>query len=181
MSQLEREAMAHYLDSSFKRTVASATWEILGEDIEEMSVDLNPDTSSKKTILGKTKVTDNGYEPSISADPFYADPSSALYKQVRDIALKRLKGDACKTLMLEVIVEDTSAAKHLAYVQEVIVKPQSYGGDTSGVNFPFNIIDCGERTEGTVDAASLKSGSPKFTAGTASQSLEADSALKVSK
>ena len=87
MSQLEREAMAHYLDSSFKRTVASATWEILGEDIEEMSVDLNPDTSSKKTILGKTKVTDNGYEPSISADPFYADLEKEMLEKVNKLGI----------------------------------------------------------------------------------------------
>ena len=33
----------------------------------------------------------------------------------------RLKGDACKTLMLEVIVEDTESVKHLAYAQEVLV------------------------------------------------------------
>lgn len=45
----------------------------------------------------------------------------------------RLKGDACKTLMLEVIVEDTEAVKHLAYAQEVLVKPQSYGGGAEGV------------------------------------------------
>ena len=68
--------------------------------------------------------------------------------------------------MLEVIVEDTSAANHLAYVQEVLVKPQSYGGDTAGVNIPFNISFDGDRTKGYVTAESLKTGNPKFTAGT---------------
>ncbi|MFR5148171.1 MAG: hypothetical protein ACLTER_00315 [Ruminococcus sp.] len=41
----------------------------------------------------------------MSADPFYADPASKLYPKIREIAMGRLKGDACKTLMLEVIVE----------------------------------------------------------------------------
>lgn len=166
MGQLNREALAHYLDTTFKKVLSSAEFEVVGEDIEEMSVELNPDTSTKKTILGKTKTTDNGYEPSISADPFYADPDSKLYPHIRDIALDQLKGDACKTLMLEVIVEDTSAANHLAYVQEVLVKPQSYGGDTAGVNIPFNISFDGNRTKGYVTAESLKTGNPKFTAGT---------------
>lgn len=166
MGQLNREALAHYLDTTFKKVLESAEFEVVGEDIEEMSVELNPDTSTKKTILGKTKTTDNGYEPSISADPFYADPDSKLYPHIRDIALDQLKGDACKTLMLEVIVEDTSAANHLAYVQEVLVKPQSYGGDTAGVNIPFNILFDGDRTKGYVTAESLKTGNPKFTAGT---------------
>ena len=67
--------------------------------------------------------------------------------------------------MLEVIVEDTSATKHLAYVQEVMVKPQSYGGDTTGVNIPFDVTDDGERTKGYVTAESLKAGAPVFAAG----------------
>lgn len=163
--KLEREALAHFLDTSWKGNPKEAVWEILGDDIDDMSVDLNPDTESKKNILGKTNVNDKGYEPSISADPYYANPSMKLYPKIREIAMDRLKGDKCKTLMLEVIVEDTSAAKHLAYVQEVLVKPQSYGGGTEGVNFPFNIHEDGDRTKGYVTAESLKSGNPVFTAG----------------
>lgn len=165
MAKLEREALMHYLDASFKKAAETAEWAILGDDIEEMSVELNPDTEQKKNILGKTRTTDNGYAPSMSADPFYADPSSKLYPKLKAIALDRLKGDECKTLMLEVIVEDTSAAKHLAYVQEVMVKPQSYGGDTTGVNIPFDVTDDGERTKGYVTAESLKSGNPVFAEG----------------
>lgn len=163
--KLEREALMHYLDASFENAPATAEWEVLGDDIEEMSVELNPDTEQKKNILGKTVTSDNGYTPSISADPFYADPTSKLYPKIKEIAFDRLKGSACKTLMLEVIVEDTAAAKHLAYVQEVMVKPQSYGGDTAGVNIPFNITDDGARTKGYVTAESLKSGKPVFTEG----------------
>lgn len=162
--KLNREALAHYLDTSFKNQAQSAEWEIIGDDIEEMSVELNPDTETTKTILGETKTKDNGYEPSMDADPFYADPDKKLYPKLRDIALQQLKGDACKTLMLEVIVEDTEADNHLAFVQEVIVKPQSYGGDTGGINIPFNVSFNGKRTKGYVSAESLAS-KPVFTAG----------------
>ena len=102
--KLEREALAHFLDTSWGSDPEKAAWEILGEDIDDMSVDLNPDTETKENILGKTKVTDKGYQPSMSADPFYADPASKLYPKIREIAMGRLKGDASKTLMLEVIV-----------------------------------------------------------------------------
>lgn len=163
--KLEREALAHFLDTSWGSDPAKAVWEILGEDIDDMSVELNPDTESKRNILGKMSINDKGYEPSISADPYYANPSMKLYPKIREIAMNRLKGDKCKTLMLEVIVEDTSAAKHLAYAQEVLVKPQSYGGGTEGVNFPFNIHEDGDRTKGYVTAESLKAGNPVFTAG----------------
>lgn len=163
--KLNREALAHYLDYSFKRVISTATWEIIGDDIEEMSNELNPDMETLKNILGQTKTKDNGYEPTMDADPFYADPEKKLYPKIRDIALDRKKGDECKTLMLEVIVEDTSATNHLAYVQEVIVKPQSYGGDTGGFNIPFQVSEDGKRTKGYVTAASLSSGDPEFTEG----------------
>jgi len=165
MGKLNREALAHYLDSSFALKTESASWVILGDDIEEMSVEMNPDTEQLKNILGQTKTRDNGYEPSMDADPFYADPENALYPKLRDICLERKKGDACRTLMLEVIVEDTSAKNHLAYVQEVMVKPNSYGGDTSGFNIPFTVSEDGERTKGYVSAESVKAGKPEFTKG----------------
>ena len=56
--KLEREALAHFLDTSWGSDPAKAAWEILGEDIDDMSVDLNPDTETKENILGKTKVND---------------------------------------------------------------------------------------------------------------------------
>lgn len=171
MAKLNREAMATYLDTKWNSSisdVASATFEIIGADIEEMSVELNPDTETTKNILGETRTKDNGYEASMDADPFYADPDKQLYAKIRDIALGRKKGADCKTLMLEVFVEDTTATSHLAYVREVMVKPQSYGGDTSGLNFPFSVSEDGSSVKGTVTATSMKTGSPTFTADSAS-------------
>ena len=167
MAKLNREALAHFLDTTFNTSVADvakATFEIIGDDIEEMSVEMNSDTEQVKNILGQTRTVDNGYTPSMDADPYYANPDKKLYPKLRDIAMKRLKGDACKTLMLEVIVEDTEAETHLAYVREVMVKPQSYGGGTEGFNIPFSVSEDGASVEGTVTAASLKTGEPTFTA-----------------
>lgn len=175
--KLNREALAHYLDSSFKMAPTTAVWEIIGDDIEEMSVELNPDISTVKNILGQTKTKDNGYEPNIDADPFYADPDKKIYPQIRDIAFNRIKGDKCRTLLLEVVVEDTSSDKHAAWVQEVIIKPQSYGGGTEGINIPFQISEDGKRTKGYVTSASLESGNPTFTEGEIPSSIAAKSSL----
>lgn len=166
--KLEREAMAHYLDPSFKNdltTAGTVNWEVLGDDIEDMNMELNPDTEQKKNILGQTKTIDKGYEPSMDADPYYADPTKKIYPKIRSIALDRLKGDQCNTLMLEVIIEDTEATKHLAYVQQVMVKVKSYGGDTEGVNFPFTVSENGSRVKGHVTAESVKAGKPVFAEG----------------
>lgn len=167
MGKLNREALAHYLDTAWNKKVADAskaTFEILGDDIEELSVEMNAETSQIKNILGQTKTQDKGYTPSMDADPYYADPDKALYPKLRDIAMERLTGDECKTLMLEVIVEDLEASTHTAYVREVMVKPTSYGGDTEGFNIPFTVSEDGAWAKGTVTAESVKSGKPVFTA-----------------
>ena len=170
MAKLEREALAHFLDTAWNKKVADASkavFEIIGDDIEEMSVEMNSDTEQVKNILGQTRTVDNGYTPSMDADPYYANPDKQLYPKLRDIAMERLKGDECKTLMLEVIVEDTSSSTHTAYVREIMVKPQSYGGGTEGFNIPFTVSEDGAWEKGTVTAESLKSGKPTFTAASA--------------
>lgn len=119
---------------------------------------LNPDTSTKKNILDETTVEDNGYEPEFDLDTFYAKPGDALYEKLKDIMMNRLTGDACKTSVLEVIVDKTTGA-YDAWTEDVIVKPQSYGGPQGGVNIPFNCTFAGNRVKGSVTFAA---GVPTF-------------------
>lgn len=165
--KLPREALAHYLDSAWNKKVADASkavFEILGNDIEDMSVEMNPETTQMKNILGQTRTTDNGFTPTMSADPWYADSESKLYPHMRDIVMEHISGDGRKTLMLEVIVEDTEATQHTAYLREVKVTPTSYGGGTEGFNIPFTVDFDGAFVKGTVTADSIKAGAPVFTA-----------------
>lgn len=166
--KLKRSALAHFLDSAWNKKVADASkavFEILGDDIEDMSVDMNPDTTQIKNILGQTKTTDNGFTPSMSADPWYADTESKLYPHMRDIVMEHITGDERKTLMLEVLIEDTESDTYPAYLREVKVTPTSYGGGNEGVNIPFTVDFDGAWVKGTVTAESVKAGSPVFTEG----------------
>ena len=157
MGKLERKAFATYIDASFGSGAAS--WFLIGKDIEEMSVELNPDTETVKNILGETSVRDNGYEPSMTADPYYANPDDSIYPKLKEIALNRLKGDGCKTKILEVIINPSDSGSHEAYTEDVIIKPQSYGGDTSGFAIPFDVLFDGNRKKGT---ATISEGVPSF-------------------
>lgn len=171
MGKLNREALAHYLDTEWNKKVADASkavFEILGEDIEEMSVEMNPETEQRKNILGQTKTVDSGFTPTMSADPWYANTDSKLYSHMKEIVFEQLKGDERKTLMLEVVVEDTEAETHTAYLREVKVTPTSYGGGTEGFNIPFTVDFDGAYAKGTVTAESVKAGAPVFTADSAS-------------
>ena len=100
--KLKRSYLMHYIDASFGGS-GSPKWFLLGKDIEEMSVELNPDTETVKNILDETSVNDNGYEPSMSADPYYANPDDAIYEHLSKIAMNRLTGEEFLKCLLKVI------------------------------------------------------------------------------
>lgn len=151
MPKLNRKAFMTFLDADFKNvSEMSHNWFLLGKDLEELSVEMNPDTETTKNILGETSVKDNGYEPSMSADPYYANTSDSIYPKIKSIAMDRLVGDECKTSILEVIIADTDDEQHEAWIENVIIKPQSYGGDTGGFAIPFDVNFDGGRKKGKV-------------------------------
>lgn len=160
----ERKYLAHYIDSAFAAGEAEAEYVRLGKDLEEYSLDLNPDVESKKNILGEISVSVNGYEVSSSVDPYYYEYDEKLSEKVMDIAMDRLTGDACKTSVVDVLLRpgDGGAEPGVewAYKEDCYIVPQSVGGDTSGIQIPFELHRAGNRVKGTFD---LKT--KKFTAG----------------
>lgn len=158
--KLHRSHLKHFLDSTFGGT-GSPAWYLIGKNVEDASVELNPDTSTVKNILDESYVEDNGYEPALEIPTFYADPADAIYEKVKAIALQRLTGDDCKTTILEVIIDKTTGP-YEAYTEEVIIKPQSYGGPQGSVNIPYTISFTGNRKAGTVTFDSTTK-APTFT------------------
>lgn len=160
MAKLNRSALIHFINSTPSAT--SPSWFKIGKDVEDMSVQLNAQMETRRNILDETSVLHNGYEPSFSVDTYYADPTDDIYDFIEGIALGRLKGDACKTQVLEVIVEDTAATSHEAYREDVMIEVTSYGGSQTGVAIPYTVHFDGNRTAGTVAIAS-GTGVPTFT------------------
>lgn len=164
MAKLQRSAMITFLQAPFATALASTqSWFKIGKDVADMSVNLNPQTENVKNILDETNVNDNGYEPSFDVDTYYADPSDGdFYEEIKDISMERKKGDSCKTICMEVLVDKTTGPFD-AWIEDVMVKPQSYGGAQGGVRFPYNVAFCGNRRKGTVTFDST-TGAPTFTA-----------------
>ena len=150
IKKLKRSHLMHLLDSTFGGETPS--WFLIGKNIEDMSMDLGPDTATVKNILDETDVNDNGYEPSLSVETYYANTEDAIYEKIKSIALDRLVGDDCKSKYLEVLIDNTEGP-YDAWMEDCIFKPQSYGGPQGGVNIPFNIQPCGNRIKGTVTIA----------------------------
>lgn len=156
--KLTRGAYRTFLDSTFGGSGTPKWWRI-GKYNDSMSVALNPDVSTSKNIWDETYVEDNGYEPSVEDITYYADPTDAIYPMIRDIAMNRLRGDECKTTILEVIIEDTEKTNHLAWTEDVVIKTSEYGGGTDGFTIPFSIYFDGNRKKGYV---TIESGTPAF-------------------
>lgn len=148
VGKLKRSALLHFLKNPAS-TSASPEYYLIGKDVEDAGVELNPDTESVKNILDETNVNDNGYEPSMDVDTYYANPSDGwFYEWIKDLAMNRKTGDDCKTKCVEVLIDKTSGA-YDAWQEDVMVKPQSYGGPQGGISIPYNIAFCGDREQGT--------------------------------
>ena len=155
---IERKYLAHYIDGAF--SAAAPEYIRLGKDLEEYSIELNPDVESKQNILGESSVVVNGYEASSSVEPYYYEYDDSLSEKIMDIAMNRTTGDGCKTTVVDVLLQpgagDTAPTSVWAYREDCLVVPDSVGGDTSGVQIPFTIHRAGNRVKGTFDISSKK-------------------------
>ncbi len=167
MAKLTRGRYIVYIDASFGS--GEPQWFKVGKSLSSLSVDLNPDVTTERNILDEVSATDNGYTPQASIDPYHANPDDAIYEKIRDIAMNRLVGDACRTKIMEAIIEDGEGSSHSAWTENVLVKPTSTGGDTAGFAIPFDVYFDGGREEGTVayTGGNYKNGTPAFTANSA--------------
>lgn len=167
MAKLTRDRYIVYIDASFGS--GTEKWYKVGKSLTSLSVELNSDVSSEKNIFLETTTTDNGYAPQITVDPYYANPDDEIYEKIRDIAMERKVGDDCITKIMEVIIDDDSESSFVAWTEDILVKPTSFGGDTSGVGIPFDVYFDGNRQKGTVTYTdgTYKNGTPKFTADSA--------------
>lgn len=153
---IERKFLAHYIDSAFDVSYESPAYVRLGKDLEEYSIELNPDVETRANILGETSVIVNGYEASSSVDPYYYEYDDSLSEKIWEIGMNRITGNGCKTSVVDVLLKAgaTAAAAPTvidAWREDAYVVPESIGGDTSGVQMPFTIHRAGGRVKGTFD------------------------------
>ena len=132
--KIDRKYMAHMIDSGSLCHGEAEGWELLGEDLEEYNIELNPET-----------------------DPYYARTDSVLSTKLQEIIDNRYKDDNCKTSALEVHMwEGDEETGYVAWKQACYVVPTSYGGDTSGYQTPFSVHYVGERVKGKYSAKTKK-------------------------
>lgn len=153
MAKAERKYLAHFIDGAF--STDKPTYVRLGKDLEEYSVDLNPNVETKQNILGESAVVVNGYEVSSSIEPYYYEYDDSLSERIMEIAMNRVIGESCKTTVVDVLLKPGADGSDptcvWAYCEDCYVVPESVGGDTSGIQIPFTIHRAGNRVKGTFD------------------------------
>ncbi|MCM1219816.1 MAG: hypothetical protein NC548_35545 [Lachnospiraceae bacterium] len=163
MAKLPRAAYVTYL--SFDKE----NWTALGKDTDSLAYELNPDVETAKNVLGETIVNHSGFAPELAVDTYYAHTEDSIYEKILDMAMNR-KFDEASTAayLLECVLDESveeSKKKTLtgkAWMENVVVIPQSTGGELAGFGLPFNVNPNGGRVEGTV---SVTDKVPTFTPG----------------
>lgn len=158
---LERKYLAHYIDAAFDLTGEATNYVRLGKNLEELSVEMNPNVEINANILGENDAKLTGYEMSASVSPYYVSHDEALSEKLMEIIDNELTGDACKTTVVDVWLKpgetpDAAPVVLKAIRREVVVAVQSYGGDTSGVQIPFDLSGATNRTKGMFDITTKK-------------------------
>lgn len=158
---LERKYLAHYIDAAFDLEGTATNYIRLGKDLEDLTVEMNPNVETNTNILGESTARLTGYEMSASIEPYYISHDEDLSQKLLEIIENELTGDACKTTVVDVWLKPGETADSAPVVikavrREVLVAVQSYGGDTSGVQVPFSISGSTNRTKGTFDLTTKK-------------------------
>lgn len=160
--KIERKYLAHFIDTNPLGTSPSTTdtnYVRIGKDLEDYTENLNADVSTEKNILGESTVVHNGYSVNSNIDNLFVrmDGSTPepLANAIMEIANERLTGVGTTTTKVDVLMDQTGKVIW-AYRENVVVAPDSIGGDTSGVKVPFTINNDGGRVKGTFDMATKK-------------------------
>ncbi len=152
--KLPRAAYAIWLSFDKKE------WTLIGKDTDSLTYELNPDVETSKNVLGETIVNHSGYQPELAVDTYYARTEDSIYQPIKSAAMNRkFDENSISAYLLEAILDeevrdsDTKTLTGEGWMENVVVIPQSTGGELAGFGLPFNVSPNGGRVEGTVSVA----------------------------
>lgn len=148
---VKREAFKLFANVS--ENSATPEWELQGDKVEDMSIELNPNVETTNDITGVTSTTLDKYEEQTSVEPYRARKESKFFPILYSIVRDRKTLSDVERDFLCVNLFATAGDTYDAWTQKAVIAVQKYGGDTSGLSLPYNIHWTGERTYGTATIA----------------------------
>jgi len=147
MPKIARKLHQTFIDAT---PSATATYEVLGSDIEDLSVELAKNVETTQNILGQSSVKVTNGAKNASVAPYMADSDSDLFTFLQNAIDNDLELDSLKTNVVEVKLWETETAGSWPAIKEdVFIEPVSYGGNTTGYQIPFNIHYTGTKVAGS--------------------------------
>ena len=145
--EIARKYLAHYINVG---TSDTPTYELLGEELEELNIEMNPTVNTTTNILGTTKSELTQYEKSASISPYTAVAGTGLFTMLQAIVDEEKTLDDVVTDFVEVHTwEEATVGEYTAYKQNVVIAISSYGGNTDGYQIPFDLHYTGDKIKGT--------------------------------
>lgn len=148
---IKREAFKIFVNVA--DTKESPEWELQGDKVEDMSLEMNPNVETVTDVTGAVTTTLDKYEKQTSVEPYRARSDSKFTAILYDIVKEEKTLSDVERLFLCVNVFAGTEGKYDAWTQKAIIAVQNYGGDTKGLNIPYNIHWVGEKTYGTAAIA----------------------------
>lgn len=148
---IPRKEFMHFVNVG---TTEEAEWELLGEGIEELSREMNNNVENTTDILGNNTTTVTKGNQVSSFDPFKCRRNSKLFAKLYQIYTDDLELSDVEMEFLEVSVFDkVSEGTYSAVKQTGAIDLKSIGGDTTGLDMPFDVNYVGSKTKGTFAVA----------------------------
>jgi hypothetical protein len=146
MAKIKRELFKTFINCT---PASTASYEVLGEDLEELNIEMGANVVRKANILGSNSILIDRYEKTASIAPYMADSGTPLFTFLKDIIDNEKTLDDLKTDIVQVDIFGTAVeGAYPAYKEEAVVEVTSYGGNTEGFQIPFNTLLTGKRTKG---------------------------------
>lgn len=155
----QRKLLKHFVNVG---TPEEPVWEILGQGVEESSIELNPETDEVQDILGVNEVSVTGWKPKQSFEPFTVRGGSKLALKLHEIWMNNTPELLSQFEMLTVYsyVGNTSSGYDADIQKNCTISPTSIGG-SAFVDMPIEVSYSNDKTRGTVTFAD---GTPTFSA-----------------
>lgn len=157
---IKREEFKLFANTAKDDDMTTPVWELQGDKVEDMSLEMNPNVETVTDVTGATSTVLDRYEKQTSVGTYRARRESKFGAILYDIVKEEKTLSDVERTFLCVNLFSAAEGKYDAWTQKGVIAVQNYGGDTKGLNIPYNIHWIGGKTYGT---AAIAGGTVSFT------------------
>lgn len=147
--RIKREYFAHFINVT--PSESTATYERLGSGNDTLSRAKNMNVEKTRDVTGDNEITITRGDEEVDVTPYYAKRGTGLFDMLQDFDDNDRELDELLTDYVEVKMweDETGTVLNTATRRECFIEITEVGGDTTGLQMPFNIHLRGVTTKGT--------------------------------